>query len=43
MHHEINSPVIRLTVQSCVFRPGKSPMRTLYEHISHMLMVKFIN
>jgi len=28
---------------ACVFRPVKSPMRTLYKHILLTLMVKFIN
>jgi len=36
MHQEINSPDI-----SKVYI--KSPMRTLYKHISLKLMVKFIN
>jgi len=30
-------------VYAYVFRPVKSPMRTLYKHISLKLMVKFIN
>jgi len=42
MHQEINSPDIS-KVYACVFRPVKSPMRTLYKHISLKLMVKFIN
>jgi len=43
MHQEINSPDIS-KVYVCVFRPVKSPMRTLYnKHISLKLMVKFIN
>ena len=33
MHQEINSPDIS-KVNVCVFRPVKSPMRTLYKHIS---------
>ena len=33
MHQEINSPDIS-KVYACVFRPVKSPMRTLYKHIS---------
>jgi len=41
MHPEISSPDIS-KVYSCVFRPLKSPMRTLYKHISLKLMVKFI-
>jgi len=42
MHPEINSPDIS-KVYACVFRPVKSPMRTLYKHILLKLMVKFIN
>jgi len=42
MHQEINSPDIS-KVYACVFRSVKSPMRTLFEHISLKLMVKFIN
>jgi len=42
MHQEINSPDIS-KVTACVFRPVKSPMRTLLQHISLKLMVKFIN
>jgi len=30
-------------VYACVFWPVKSPMRTLYKHISLKLMAKFIN
>jgi len=41
MHQEINSPDIS-KVYTCVFRPVKSPMRTLYKHISLKLMVKCI-
>jgi len=33
MHQDINSPDIS-KVYACVFRPVKSPMRTLYKHIS---------
>jgi len=32
MHQEINKPDIS-KVYACVFRPVKSPMRTLYEDI----------
>jgi len=39
MHQEINSPDIS-KVYACVFRPVKSPMRTLCNHISLKLMVK---
>jgi len=42
MHQEI----YRLDISkayACVFWPVKSPMRTLYKHISLKLMVKFIN
>jgi len=39
MHPEINSPDIS-KVYACVFRPVKSPMPTLYKHISLKLMVK---
>jgi len=42
MHQEINSPD-NSNVYACVFRPVKSPMRTLYKHISLKLLVKFIN
>jgi len=42
MHQEINSPDIS-KVYACVFRPVKSPMCTLYKHISLKLMLKFIN
>jgi len=44
MNQEINSPDIS-NVYVFVFRPVKSPMRTLYKHISlsPKLMVKFIN
>jgi len=42
MHQEINSPDTS-KVYACVFRPVKSPMRTLYKHISLKLMVKLIN
>jgi len=42
MHQEINSPDIS-KVYACVFRPVKSPMHTLYKHISLQLMEKFIN
>jgi len=42
MHQEITSPDIS-KVYACVFRSVKSPMRTLYKHISLKLMVKFIN
>jgi len=42
MHQEINSPDTR-KVYACVFWPVKSPMRTLYMHISPKLMAKFIN
>jgi len=42
MHQEINSPDIS-TVYACVFRPVKSPMRTLYKRMSLKLKVKFIN
>jgi len=42
MHQEMNSPDIS-KVYAYVFRPVKSPMRTLYKHISLKLMVKFIN
>jgi len=31
MHQKINSPDIK--AYACVFRPVKSPMRTLYKHI----------
>jgi len=41
MHPEINSPDIS-KVYAYVFRPVKSPMHTLYKHISK-LMVKLIN
>jgi len=41
MHQEINSPDIS-KVYACVLRPVKSPMRTLYKHISLKLMVKFV-
>jgi len=37
-----NSPEFS-KVYACVYRPVKSPMRTLYKHISLKLMVKFIN
>jgi len=33
MHQEINSPDINM-VYACVFWPVKSPMHTLYKHIS---------
>jgi len=42
MHPEIISPDIS-KVYACVFRPVKSPVRTLYKHILLKLMVKFIN
>jgi len=42
MHQEIKSPEIS-KVYACVFRPVKSPMRTLSKYISLELMVKFIN
>jgi len=42
MHHGINSPDIS-KAYACVFRAVKSPMRTLYKHISLKLMVKFIS
>jgi len=42
MHQKINSPDISKGY-ACVFRPVKSPMRTLYKHISLQLMAKFIN
>jgi len=42
MHQGINSPNIS-KVYACVFRPAKSPIRTLYKRISLKLMVKFIN
>jgi len=42
MHQEINSPDTS-KVYACVFRPVKSPVRTLYKHISLQLMAKFIN
>jgi len=42
MQQESNSPDIN-KVYACVFRPVKSPMRTLYKCISLKLMVKFIN
>jgi len=42
MHQEINSPDIS-KIYACVFRPVKSPMRTVDKHISLKLMVKFIN
>jgi len=42
MHQEINSLDIN-KVYACVFRPVKSPIRTLYELISLKLMVKFTN
>jgi len=42
VHQEINRPDIS-KVYACVFRPAKSPMRTLYKHISLKLTVKFIN
>jgi len=41
MHLEINSSDIS-KVYACVFRPVKSPVRTLHKHIS-LLMVKLIN
>jgi len=42
MHQVINSPDIS-KVYACVFRPAKSPMRTLYKHIPLKLVVKLIN
>jgi len=42
MHQKINIPDIS-KVYECAFRPVKSPMHTLYKHISLKLMVKFIN
>jgi len=42
MHQEINSPDISKAC-ACLFRPVKSPLRTLYKHISRKFMVKFIN
>ena len=38
MHPEINSSDIS-KVYACVFRPVKSPVGTLYKHISLKLMV----
>jgi len=42
MHQKINIPDIS-KVYECAFRPVKSPMHTIYKHISLKLMVKFIN
>jgi len=42
MQQAINSPDIS-EVYACVFRPVKSPRRTLYKYISLKLVVKFIN
>jgi len=42
MHPVINSPDIS-KVYACLFRSVKSPMRTLYKHISLKLKVKFTN
>jgi len=42
MHQEINSPDVS-KVYASVFRPVKSPMRTLYKHITLKLMVKLLN
>jgi len=41
MHQEINPDISK--VYACVFRPVKTAMRTLYEHIWLKFMVKFIN
>jgi len=41
MHQEINS-LDTSKVYACVFRPVKSPMRTLYKHISLKLMGKLL-
>jgi len=40
MHQEINKSRHQ---QGLCMRPIKSPMRTLYKHISLKLMIKFIN
>jgi len=42
MHWKINRPDIS-KVYACVFQPIKSPMRTLYKHISLKLMARIIN
>jgi len=42
MHQEINSPDIS-KVYACVFRPVKSPVRTLYKHISLRSLRFYLN